>query len=420
MRAKSIVELIKEYPETPANDEVIAEMQETDRLASEVLEPEEVEGRPPKKDWSRWISCGVYVGLTVSHDIDWEKIAKDLYDSKFNAITLHLISPWANEGGIFYPWPYDSAKGKFDLTKDNEEWYTAFETMCFKLAYYWIGVELKFFDSYFSDQWIKYGIKIHPFRNNKLKNLVSKQDAKWFYDVWVPYEFLWYKWEDVNNYEFKNFQTVSPLGEHLDRYVKRVMSIVQKVKEKHPGFRVRSATFNETHAYVGVDGEGDADRSMGDRQEIQYWMRELWKEYIKPPMSHVISYTDYDIVGAGADKYRAQYLAKATRTWFPRFRTRLEVHGMDSSKDVQELLKAGVTKISEFSSDGSPEEPEKNYGKGDSPYFKRMKTIEALYLPVVDYKLWARYKGERKWRDGKGSMMWNWNEFFPLMEQIFT
>lgn len=356
--------------------------------------------------------------------MNWEKICKDLHASPFNAISLHIISPWDNDKGI-YPFEFDTVKKRYNVNKPNETYYAEVEKMMERLAYYWLGIEISFFDSYFEDKWIDdQPWPYHPLRNNNTNlHLADKGQVKWFYDgvLFTPEaDFLWISWEDVSNYVFKNYKLLPPLGQPLINYVRRIMEIVAKVKKKYPGFRVRYKTFNETKALGNeLDKNGylvaDRNRSIGDRIEIQSYVRDLWKEYIVSPMTIPKGYIDYMAYLNGDPHYPT--LGKAATSWIPKTRMSLEIHHAYDKKHVQGLLDNGVPKTALFSSDGKKEAPEVHYGTGDSEYFSDLAEVEKLKLPNVDYKLWARYKGSRKWRIG--DMMYNWNEFFPLMSRIF-
>lgn len=297
--------------------------------------------RPPSKVTidSRLVTIGAY-GFFSSALTDFWKIAKDIYDSLevradgsyksgFTGIMLHINGPWCQvPGKVRYPWPL---KGdRFDMTEDNEEYYTAFDTLLEAFEYYGLDLAINFDDQYFTSraksQWIKKTrAKMHPYSivdgkggNNVGVNLVD-DNGKFIYDsVVLPKgDFQWLGWDIINERENKfNFHLIGEFGKARARWIGRVLdAIAAKRKASRllygpkgnpmlqtpgkPTWRILIRRANEEQAVVD-DATGNTSHalSLGDRSEIYAWLYgEMVKRDLKPNFKNLFTTVNRDVIG---------------------------------------------------------------------------------------------------------------------------
>jgi len=234
--------------------------------------------RPSAKPATPVLQLGFWEAVSQP-GFDCEQFAKDLYETPaINSAGLHLMSPW-QPATNFYPFPFVPAKKKFDLSKDNEEWYTQFTLMCDRLAWYSIGIHIKLFDQYGDEKYLPKG-QFHPLIHNTMGVRLMPQEL---YESWdrsglTDKDFAWLIF--TAGKEPTSVYRPQPIGKHMKRYMERVAKILKATQKKYPDWHIVYTVFNEERiVYDPATGHEDAGKSIGAEDKIKNW---IYREIMIP------------------------------------------------------------------------------------------------------------------------------------------
>jgi hypothetical protein len=213
----------------------------------------------PAKPWVGADCLLLYAGLGGGAGLDAPKTTQMIYDSQnFNGLKTHLLgSIWGN--GVM-PWKL-KPNGRFDLTVDNEEYYTAFDVLCGNLGRRRLHLDICFGDVGFLGKDAAAQGNPHPFRNN-VNNFSWADDARKFYNAYdySAKEQTWISTSPVNKkvtvagitYDLSLVRENDPstyvvLMPDVARFFDRIIAIL----DKHGRVRGYWRSFSEQAGAVG-------------------------------------------------------------------------------------------------------------------------------------------------------------------------
>lgn len=336
------------------------------------------------KDKSQLKIYGQYTQFNQKQ-INWTPIAESLFKSKFNAISIHLKSPWGNKDN-FYPYPFEN--GKFNLLKDNEEWYDHFERFVRAMTANDITLELCFFDRYFlqNKTWTIKNLK-HPFLQNNV-GINWGQNEEPLYESWnktggtnpPDKAFAWVKWKTNGKDGFAervvDYKFIGLIGEALERYIRRCIKILADVWREHPVWTDTYLIRVHNENYI-MYRDGQHDDRGGETKIIEIVQMMFEEEGLK----HVRDFRMIDDtlpLGLEDDEQIRELVR--WQKFIDNMRWYSEIHGC-TAEYIQKAVNAGMNPNTHiFSTDGM--KPEKD------PYFTaECKKITKLNKRMVDYKV---------------------------------
>lgn len=232
---------------------------------------------------TKWRSLGVYAGLSVDEKVDPVKIASDMKGGPYNAVVMHLISPW-NATGNCYPWVFNPAIKKFDLNKRNPVYFDHLKELVTELFKAGINVEAGFFDIYQdpdSDSGTDKHFLYKPFRHNTFNKVLLSDDL---YQSWSPdghggVNYAWLKWTGQGT--DLHFSLVPPFGPAIEtNFLRPVMQIFDDALAAYPQRTVMYKYANE--CFSEADGQGNfvhGGKHLGDGPEVQLYFKQLWRQF---------------------------------------------------------------------------------------------------------------------------------------------
>lgn len=166
---------------------------------------------------------------------DWSVVGDKLIEAKYNSYSIHATSTWGALDG-YWPWVFDPATKKFDLSKSNPVYWLNVDEFLQELAgKRHIRIEVALFDFYYQDNYIPKGAsKYHPFRNNKQGfDWSDNTDAL---GASVPW-FVHYYWTTKGTGLQERVDTYGCKLKYkwLQRYVQGWGKAIRKLNDKYPG-----------------------------------------------------------------------------------------------------------------------------------------------------------------------------------------
>lgn len=300
----------------------------------------------------KWFTFGIYAFFAKGHLVDWEKVIADLKTSGFTGLSLHIISPWAqNWKKPFFPWLWDGTK--FLLNKKNPLWWSTLREVIRLFRKNGMDLELCLFDRYFQlgSSWSN-KIKFHPFRNNNIGVKFTKDRE--LYNSWLGGDdFTWITWDDITNAQAGNWKALGKLGPVLFGYIEDVLDIVADVIAEFPK-RGRNSikVFNEQHS------------GTTDRHEILQFVQALGKERGLVPGNRFHWVYDLGIHTSSSTEYASRFKNGRTvdagnKHSFIRG-AKMEVHSVGEVFEYPQFIAwGGKPSAMSFSTDGVPGEDNK-------------------------------------------------------------
>lgn len=317
---------------------------------------------------------------------DLDQCTDDIANSNFTGPYVFLMNPWVIKKIVpvvknppMHPWKFLPASGKFDLAKDNEEYYVRLELLVSLCAEKGMDLAISFDDRYCEAKWsTHFSFKPHPYRNNNA-GINWGGDAKPLFnsiEFGSPIKYHWIEWTAISEPKLQwKFKLIGIIGTARERWINRVCVIVAKYllarkpggALKYPKFRVFWKSANEERAARIFDQatgqwKSSAVLSERDRSEPYAWMTEIWKAHgcstnarFQPIVNRDIRASDED------DFYKANKELHSSVT-----RTYGQVHGMgaihevhlDTMEQAEQLILKSQFNVNKtmFSSDGGTPE----------------------------------------------------------------
>lgn len=380
------------------------------------------------------MTIGAY-GLFSSILTDFWEIAKDIYESGYTGLALHLLGPWCQvPNKPLYPWPM-RPDGRFDMRKDSEDWYTRLAVLLAAFEFYGLDLMLNFDDQYFTQKWIsKTKAKVHPYRKNNVG--YQPTDEKEIYDsIELPSgKFNWIGWDDISESQNKfRFHLIGEFGKARDRWIARNLMMVKDARDaslrlkgaQQPGdrtWRIAIRRANEEQAKIDPKtGETSHALSLGDRSEIFSWLRDKMKAIgLTPNWRNLFTVVNRDVVG-GTEEQRFRHWTilnrDITAPWGVRF-------GMDSLHEIHVDSAAAVEDLETFSqlrihktlvsNDGMPKLSGMQFTNDSRALYQFMKSqgVPFFFDQLFEEGLWKEKSGLPH------DTMNNWRKFFKYHKEI--
>lgn len=231
------------------------------------------------KDHTRWISFGMYA--IIGQGIDYDRVFEALYHSGFNAISLHISSPWMNKAGRYFVKYKGGGPGSaYDLKTQDDAYYRELDEIFDAAGRWGISLEICFVDAYGDEKWSRYPgypFKPHPYRNNIQHETL---DARSLYinwkkqDVTKPSSFYWMQWKADAHDHVLVAKPTSAIGAALMTYISTVAEHAWTAKKKHPAlvFWVRYA--NEPFSHCADHYQCDPTDDFGIDPRVEDWIEQ--------------------------------------------------------------------------------------------------------------------------------------------------
>jgi hypothetical protein len=308
--------------------------------------------RPPARPHTRVICLGPY-GLMNERDMgaaQWDVVLSDMYNAGYNQLSMFATMPFAEKAVRIHPWP--RVGNHFDFTRTNPEYRNHIAVMFDRMAYWRIIPHIKFVDQFHHDKW---GANPDPFID-----LFGENDNALYssLDLYGDGKFHWLIWDEHHPGSYYNYRAAPgrAMEYHaMKMFVDMIIDEAQKTRLKWPDFAVSWAWANETRAWVRDDGSQDKARSLGDRDEVVLWVRDLWKAAGFVEGHNLYSYFDYTASINGQPRNWAYDYFAAMFKGIRERNMRLEIHSIFGT----DVIKQFIAKVEEAApeANGIPLDP---------------------------------------------------------------